>query len=203
MREPKILTESEVSRLRPAWRESPSIVAVLDSHEALRAQLKAAKGETQEALNALACETLESKNLRAQLAAAQQREKEAVERAEAARTETEGVRDMWFTALNMILTNPTEIDLIGRYDTDRVRAALRPFAAMKARISELEQAAEAREREIPEWLISSAQALLDLDTKGALVPHGLGGHAYRIIQEFLDMHAPAATPAPPTCSPER
>lgn len=34
-------------------------------------------------------------------------------------------------------------------------------------------------------LTSNAQALLDLDKDGALVPHGIGGHARTIITEFI------------------
>ena len=34
-------------------------------------------------------------------------------------------------------------------------------------------------------LIKSAQALLDLDAAGALVPHGIGGHARVIIAAFI------------------
>ena len=34
-------------------------------------------------------------------------------------------------------------------------------------------------------LIASAEALLDLDARGALVPHGIGGHARTIIEGFL------------------
>lgn len=34
-------------------------------------------------------------------------------------------------------------------------------------------------------LIRSAQALLDLDAAGALVPHGIGGHARSIIESFI------------------
>ena len=40
-------------------------------------------------------------------------------------------------------------------------------------------------------LILSAKALLDLDKKGALVPHGIGGHARGIISAFI-----ARLPAP-------
>lgn len=42
-------------------------------------------------------------------------------------------------------------------------------------------------------LIASAQALLDLDARGALVPHGIGGHARTIIEGFLALHEPAAS----------
>ena len=34
----------------------------------------------------------------------------------------------------------------------------------------------------------NAQALLDLDKDGALVPHGIGGHARTIITEFIAEH---------------
>jgi hypothetical protein len=42
-------------------------------------------------------------------------------------------------------------------------------------------------------LLTSAKALLELDAKGVLVPHGIGGHARDIIQGFLDL---AAAPHP-------
>lgn len=35
---------------------------------------------------------------------------------------------------------------------------------------------------------ANAQALLDLDKDGALVPHGIGGHARTIITEFISEH---------------
>ena len=35
-----------------------------------------------------------------------------------------------------------------------------------------------------QW-IASAEALLHLDAKGALVPHGLGGHARTLLEEAL------------------
>lgn len=38
-------------------------------------------------------------------------------------------------------------------------------------------------------LIRSAQALLNLDANGALVPHGIGGHARTIIQAFINQEA--------------
>lgn len=34
-------------------------------------------------------------------------------------------------------------------------------------------------------LVRSAKALLDLDAAGALVPHGIGGHARTIIEAFI------------------
>lgn len=34
-------------------------------------------------------------------------------------------------------------------------------------------------------LITSAKALLELDAAGALVPHGIGGHARTIIGAFI------------------
>lgn len=37
----------------------------------------------------------------------------------------------------------------------------------------------------PDRLIESARALLDLDAHGALVPHGIGGHARTIIEGLL------------------
>ncbi len=40
----------------------------------------------------------------------------------------------------------------------------------------------------PNWLLSSAQALLDLDASGSLSPHGIGNHAHGIIQEFIRVH---------------
>lgn len=49
---------------------------------------------------------------------------------------------------------------------------------------------------LPPWLIGSAQALLTLDAEGLLVPHGIGGHARSIIQEFINAHsASPSTPA--------
>lgn len=39
-------------------------------------------------------------------------------------------------------------------------------------------------RDVPD----NAQALLDLDKDGALVPHGIGGHARSIITEFIAEH---------------
>ncbi len=50
-------------------------------------------------------------------------------------------------------------------------------------------------RELPHWLLGSAQALLDLDERDALVPHGIGGHARAIITAFLEFHR-AESPAP-------
>ena len=47
-------------------------------------------------------------------------------------------------------------------------------------------AAEALTRDA---LIRNAQALLNLDADGALVPHGIGGHARTIIQAFIDQEA--------------
>lgn len=44
-----------------------------------------------------------------------------------------------------------------------------------------------------EQLTASAQALLDLDARGALHPHGIGGHARSIIEGFLAL---AALPPP-------
>ena len=44
---------------------------------------------------------------------------------------------------------------------------------------------------LPKWLLASAQALLDLDASNSLVPHGIGGHARGIIQEFIDAHKSA------------
>ena len=38
-------------------------------------------------------------------------------------------------------------------------------------------------------LVSNAQALLDLDRDGALVPHGIGGHARTIITSFIAENA--------------
>lgn len=35
-------------------------------------------------------------------------------------------------------------------------------------------------------LIKSAQALLDLDASGALVPHGIGSHARTLIEAFIE-----------------
>lgn len=37
----------------------------------------------------------------------------------------------------------------------------------------------------PDALLASAKALLDLDADGALVPHGIGGHARNVIEGFL------------------
>ncbi len=41
---------------------------------------------------------------------------------------------------------------------------------------------------LPDWLMGSAQALLDMDASGSLVPHGIGGHARSIIEEFIKAH---------------
>ena len=38
---------------------------------------------------------------------------------------------------------------------------------------------------LDQW-IASADALLDLDAKNALVPHGIGGHARTLLQDALD-----------------
>ena len=46
-----------------------------------------------------------------------------------------------------------------------------------------------KRRRAPKWLIPSAKALLELDAKGVLVPHGIGGHARDIIAEFIALHA--------------
>ena len=43
-------------------------------------------------------------------------------------------------------------------------------------------------KRLPDWLLGSAEALLKLDRDGVLVPHGIGGHAGRIISEFLKFH---------------
>ena len=40
----------------------------------------------------------------------------------------------------------------------------------------------------PNWLLASARALLDLDAQNALAPHGIGGHARDIIQQFINVH---------------
>ncbi len=42
-----------------------------------------------------------------------------------------------------------------------------------------------------EELRRSAEALLDLDARGALVPHGIGGLARQIITDLLDALAAA------------
>lgn len=49
-------------------------------------------------------------------------------------------------------------------------------------------------KRLPEWLIPSAKALLELDANGSLVPHGIGGHARTIIAEFIALHD---QPTPP------
>ncbi len=36
-----------------------------------------------------------------------------------------------------------------------------------------------------------SEALLDLDAKGVLVPHGIGNSAREIISEFLAVHEPS------------
>lgn len=41
---------------------------------------------------------------------------------------------------------------------------------------------------IPNWLMASAKALLDLDEKKLLAPHGIGGHARSVIQEFVNAY---------------
>lgn len=45
-------------------------------------------------------------------------------------------------------------------------------------------------------LLSSARSLLDLDKSGALVPHGIGGHARGIIEAFIVRMAYAPQAAP-------
>lgn len=47
---------------------------------------------------------------------------------------------------------------------------------------------------LPGWLLGSATALLDLDARGALVPHGIGEHARVVIAEFVK----AVTPQTPS-----
>jgi hypothetical protein len=42
-------------------------------------------------------------------------------------------------------------------------------------------------------LIASGEALLDLDAKGALVPHGIGGHAREIIEGFIKLERRSVT----------
>lgn len=37
-------------------------------------------------------------------------------------------------------------------------------------------------------LLGSAKALLSLDKDGSLVPHGIGGHARKIIESFIKIH---------------
>lgn len=44
-----------------------------------------------------------------------------------------------------------------------------------------------------QWL-ASAEALLDLDARGALVPHGIGGHARTLLEEAR-RHLSATVPA--------
>lgn len=43
-----------------------------------------------------------------------------------------------------------------------------------------------------ESLIRNAKALLALDAKNALAPHGIGGHARGIIEGFLSLHQDSA-----------
>lgn len=45
-----------------------------------------------------------------------------------------------------------------------------------------------------QWL-ASAEALLDLDAKGALVPHGIGGHARTLLEEAIRHISAVALPA--------
>jgi len=83
---------------------------------------------------------------------------------------------------------------------EAMEASLRDAPAIVAAISptQPQQAATKSNAgvELPSWLMGSAQALLDLDAKGSLVPHGIGGHARSIIQAFIDAHA-ALTLSPP------
>ena len=55
-------------------------------------------------------------------------------------------------------------------------------------------------KHLPEWVIPSAQALLALDASDSLVPHGIGGHARSIIQEFINAFD---TPLPRSLEDER
>lgn len=44
--------------------------------------------------------------------------------------------------------------------------------------------------------VSSAQALLDLDADGALVPHGIGGHARKLLTHAIALLTATPSPAP-------
>lgn len=41
---------------------------------------------------------------------------------------------------------------------------------------------------LPDWVLPSAKALLEMDAKGCLVPHGIGNNARDIIAEFIKAH---------------
>ena len=49
-------------------------------------------------------------------------------------------------------------------------------------------------------LMASAEAILHLDAKGALAPHGIGGHARTIIEAFIQHELARRTPEPTAVS---
>ena len=48
---------------------------------------------------------------------------------------------------------------------------------------------------LDQW-VASTEALLDLDAKGALVPHGIGGHARTLLEDALTRATTRPVPAP-------
>src|SRR5262249_50316641 len=54
-----------------------------------------------------------------------------------------------------------------------------------------EAASKKREMvELPTWLIPSAIALIEMDRRNQIVPHGIGNHARDIIEAFIAAHKP-------------
>lgn len=89
------------------------------------------------------------------------------------------------TELDALLDRLREdkLDPSGKNRNAIVYDCWRMFESLAERVKNDEAAPK-----LPNWVIPSAKALLELDARKALVPHGIGNAAREIITQFLAIH---------------